>query len=124
VALSFEVNAFFICIQLYTVKGGSWARKGVYFSPTSIEYGLSLMEIIRDANLPIEAACGGCCSCGTCPVHVDQEWFEKLEPAGDEEIPFLSFFTKHEIRDTTRLACQIIFAKELDGIQVTLSSYG
>jgi hypothetical protein len=45
VALSFEVNAFFICIQLYTVKGGSWARKGVYFSPTSITIPIHISKI-------------------------------------------------------------------------------
>ena len=26
------------------------------------------MEIIRDAGLPIEAACGGCAACATCHV--------------------------------------------------------
>ena len=28
--------------------------------------GWSLMEIIRENNLDIEAACGGCCACPTC----------------------------------------------------------
>ena len=32
--------------------------------------GLTLMEIIRDAGLDIEAACGGCCACATCHIYV------------------------------------------------------
>ena len=34
--------------------------------------GWSVMEIIRENNLPIEAACGGCCACATCHVYVDE----------------------------------------------------
>ena len=42
------------------------------------EEGLTLMEIIRDAGLDIEAACGGCCACATCHIYVDKDWIEKL----------------------------------------------
>ena len=41
--------------------------------------GWSIMEVIREADLPIEAACGGCCACATCHVYVEQSWFDKLE---------------------------------------------
>ena len=41
------------------------------------ESGLTLMEIIRDAGLDIEAACGGCCACATCHVYVDKEWINQ-----------------------------------------------
>ena len=34
------------------------------------ETGLTLMEIIRDAGLDIEAACGGCCACATCHLYI------------------------------------------------------
>ena len=30
----------------------------------------TLMEILRDADLDIEAACGGCCACATCHVYI------------------------------------------------------
>ena len=35
--------------------------------------GWSVMEVIRENNLPIEAACGGCCACATCHVYVAEE---------------------------------------------------
>ena len=40
--------------------------------------GWSVMEIIRENNLPIEAACGGCCACATCHVYVEEEWLDRL----------------------------------------------
>ena len=41
--------------------------------------GWSVMEIIRENNLPIEAACGGCCACATCHVYVEEDWLDRLE---------------------------------------------
>ena len=35
--------------------------------------GFSLMEIIRDAGLDIEAICGGCCACATCHCYVNDD---------------------------------------------------
>ena len=43
------------------------------------EAGLTLMEIIRDAGLDIEAACGGCCACATCHVYIDNDWKENYQ---------------------------------------------
>ena len=40
--------------------------------------GFTIMEIIRDAGLNIEAACGGCCACATCHVYITNDKFEKL----------------------------------------------
>ena len=34
----------------------------------------TLMEIIRDEGIDIEAACGGCCACATCHVYIDDKW--------------------------------------------------
>ena len=38
----------------------------------------TLMEILRDAGLEIEAACGGCCACATCHVYIDEKWLDIL----------------------------------------------
>lgn len=81
--------------------------------------GWSVMEIIREAGLPIEAACGGCCACATCHVYVEPEWLAKLEPASDEEDRMLD--EAYQVQENSRLSCQISFTAALDGIKVTLA---
>ena len=43
------------------------------------ELGSTIMEIIRDAGLDIEAACGGCCACATCHVYITNDKIRKIE---------------------------------------------
>ena len=81
--------------------------------------GWSVMEIIREHNLPIEAACGGCCACATCHVYVDEAWLPRLEAANSDESMMLD--EAFEVRDNSRLSCQIKFGEALDGMQVTLA---
>lgn len=81
--------------------------------------GYSLMEILRDGGLPIEAICGGQCICSTCHVYVDPDWLDKLAPrAPDEQVMVED--TGH-FQDNSRLACQVPYEEALDGIRVTLA---
>ena len=44
--------------------------------------GVSVMEAIRDNGFDeLLALCGGCCSCATCHVYVDEAWLEKVGTA-------------------------------------------
>lgn len=81
--------------------------------------GWSVMEIIRDADLPIEAACGGCCACATCHVYVDPEWHAKLPQVGDEEELMLD--EAYEVQEASRLSCQLKWSDDLDGLKVILA---
>jgi 2Fe-2S ferredoxin len=82
--------------------------------------GLSLMETIRDGGIPeILAACGGCCSCATCHVYVDEQWFGKVGDANRFEADILDA-SDHQ-RPTSRLSCQIRITDELDGLRITIS---
>ena len=83
------------------------------------EVGWSVMEIIRENNLPIEAACGGCCACATCHVYVGPEWLAKLQEADDDEGMMLD--EAFEVQDNSRLSCQIKYSAELDGLKVKLA---
>ena len=56
----------------------------------------TLMEIIRDEGMDIEASCGGCCACATCHVYIDEKWINKLDPIEDDEESMLdqAFYVK------------------------------
>lgn len=83
------------------------------------EDGLSVMECARRANVPgIVAECGGACSCATCHVHVDPAWSATVGEAAGMERDMLEF--AEDVRDTSRLSCQVKVAPALDGLTVHL----
>lgn len=82
--------------------------------------GHSLMENIRDNGFDeVFAICGGCCSCGTCHVHVDPDWSGALPPMKADEDDLLDT-SDHRVA-TSRLSCQIPFSAELDGLKVRIA---
>ena len=81
--------------------------------------GLTFMEIIRDAGLDIEAACGGCCACATCHIYVDKNWINKLPKMNDEEESMLD--QAFNVKPESRLGCQIEFVNDYDQMQVELA---
>eukprot|EP00992_Anisonema_acinus_P010937 TRINITY_DN6989_c0_g1_i1.p3 TRINITY_DN6989_c0_g1~~TRINITY_DN6989_c0_g1_i1.p3 ORF type:complete len:134 (-),score=41.09 TRINITY_DN6989_c0_g1_i1:127-528(-) len=84
------------------------------------EVGKSLMEVGRDNDIDIEAACDGTCACSTCHVYVDAAQFERLPEASEDELDMLDLAL--DVRPTSRLSCQIKLTPETDGIVATLPS--
>jgi len=83
--------------------------------------GSSLMEILRDAGLAIEALCGGSCQCATCHVFVEEPWLAMLKPPTDFEAAALED-QGSEMQANSRLACQIPWTEELDGMVLTVAA--
>jgi 2Fe-2S ferredoxin len=81
--------------------------------------GWRVMEVIRDWGLPIKAECGGACACATCHVRVGEEWLAKLVHPTAEELEMLD--GAFQVDERSRLCCQIIMSKELDGLVVELA---
>jgi 2Fe-2S ferredoxin len=81
--------------------------------------GWRVMEIIRDWGLPIEGLCGGACECATCHVFVGEGWASRLHPAREDEENQLD--TVPLVQANSRLSCQILYAPDLDGLEVTLA---
>ena len=80
--------------------------------------GLSLLEIAHANNIDLEGACEGSLACSTCHVIVAPEWYEKLQPATEDEEDMLDL--AFGLTHTSRLGCQIIITEELDGLTVKL----
>jgi len=80
--------------------------------------GSSIMEAAVQNMIPgIDADCGGACACATCHVYVAADWLPKLKAKDDMEDSMLDF--AEEVKDNSRLSCQILMNDELDGITVT-----
>ena len=83
------------------------------------DYNSTLMEIIRDEGVDIEAACGGCCACATCHVYIDEKWVNKLNPIDDDEESMLD--QAFDVKKNSRLSCQINLNDDLDGLKLELA---
>ncbi|KQM54462.1 ferredoxin [Sphingomonas sp. Leaf208] len=82
--------------------------------------GLSVMENIRDAGIDeLLALCGGCLSCATCHVHVDEADFDQLPPISEDENDLLG--SSDNRTAASRLSCQIPFSDALTGLRVTIT---
>jgi len=82
--------------------------------------GLSILEVAHNNNIDLEGACEGSLACATCHVVLEDKIYNKLdEPEeAEEDMLDLAFGLTH----TSRLGCQVILTKELDGIRVKLPS--
>ena len=83
------------------------------------EQGLSLMEILRDAGLAIEAICGGQCICSTCHVYIDGKWHAELRPLSESEQVLVE--DSGHYQDNSRLSCQLEYTDAIDGLTLVLA---
>jgi len=94
-------------------------REGVE-AVLGIAPGRSLMETLRDAGYDeLMALCGGCCSCATCHVHVDEAWIGAVGEPTEFEGDLLGFSDHRQ--PTSRLSCQIPLHPGLDGLRVVIA---
>ncbi|MCB9983554.1 MAG: 2Fe-2S iron-sulfur cluster binding domain-containing protein [Rhodospirillales bacterium] len=87
------------------------------------EENWSIMQIALAHKIPgIEGACGGNMSCATCHVYIHPDWVERLiaqdNEISDQEEDLLD--TAKDLRETSRLGCQIKITGTLDGLIVAL----
>lgn len=82
--------------------------------------GTTVMEAAINNLVPgIDGDCGGAAACGTCMVHVDPAFVERVGgPATDMEAEMLSL--TDDVSETSRLGCQVTISDELDGLTLRL----
>ena len=81
--------------------------------------GFTIMEIIRDSGLDIEAACGGCCSCATCHIYIEEKSIDLFKSMEDDEESMLD--QAFNVNKYSRLSCQIEYEDKFNGIRVILA---
>ncbi len=80
--------------------------------------GTSVMKNAVLNDVPgITAECGGSLMCATCHVYVDPADAGRFPPRADDEEEMLEV-TEAEVRETSRLSCQLTVDDTLDGITV------
>jgi ferredoxin, 2Fe-2S len=86
--------------------------------------GQSLMELAKANDIAgIMADCGGACSCATCHVYVDADWYDQVGAPDEIEFGMLDMVAD-TMQPNSRLACQIKLSDALDGLKVTVAPGG
>ncbi len=80
--------------------------------------GTILLDLAQANGQPLEGSCEGAMACSTCHVIVAKEDFDRLPPASEEEDDLLDL-AAHVTR-TSRLACQITLAADLETLTVRM----
>ena len=87
--------------------------------PIDVPAGGSLMDALRDQGF-VEGTCGGAASCGTCHVY-----FANPAKAGgqtEDEGYMLEGLAEYvQIRDGSRLSCQVPLTDALDGLAIEIA---
>ena len=87
-----------------------------------VEPNGTLMQAAKSNSVPgIDADCGGACSCATCHVFVDRQWFDRVGPIGSWEESMLGLTPDRQ--PNSRLSCQITLSEQLDGLVVSTPEF-
>lgn len=101
----------------------TFVHKGGQEEIIEAEENWSIMQVAVENNIRgIEGSCGGSMACATCHVYIHPNWVERVtredNEQSDEEEDMLD--CAFDVRDTSRLGCQVKINKELDGLVVAL----
>lgn len=82
--------------------------------------GDNLLRCAQSHGIDLEGACECSIACSTCHVILDDDTFDSLPEATEEEDDMLDM--AFELSPTSRLGCQVIITEDMDGIVVELPS--
>lgn len=86
--------------------------------PIKGKIGDNCLYLAHRHNIDMEGACEASLACTTCHVYVHDEFSNKLPEATEKEDDLLDMAPF--LKENSRLGCQIVLTKELDGIELTL----
>ena len=81
-----------------------------------VPVGTTVLEAAHNNDIDLEGACEGSLACSTCHVVVAKEYYNKLSTPSEDEEDMLDL--AFGLTPTSRLGCQIIMTKELDGLEL------
>uniref|UniRef100_A0A4X2MDF7 Ferredoxin-2, mitochondrial n=1 Tax=Vombatus ursinus TaxID=29139 RepID=A0A4X2MDF7_VOMUR len=80
--------------------------------------GEDVLRLAQRHGVDLEGACEASLACSTCHVYVSEEHLAVLPPPEEREDDMLDMAP--QLQENSRLGCQIILTKELEGAQFTL----
>lgn len=69
-------------------------------------------------NIQYIGACEGVCACSTCHILLEDDFYDSLEPASEEEDDMLD--QAFGLTASSRLGCQIVLTKDMTDLNIKL----
>lgn len=109
---SFPPSIHSISVTFHDDKDGS-------STTVAVPIGTNLLEAAHGARVDLEGACEGSLACSTCHVIVeDPALYAAMPEPDDDENDMLDL--AFGLTETSRLGCQVVAKKELDGLAVRI----
>ncbi|KAM9331031.1 ferredoxin-2, mitochondrial [Gastrophryne carolinensis] len=86
--------------------------------PVKGKVGESVLYLAHRYAIELEGACESSLACSTCHVYVSTDYFDQLPEPDEREDDMLDMAPL--LQENSRLGCQIILTKELNGAEFTL----
>ncbi|XP_022903780.2 adrenodoxin-like protein 1, mitochondrial [Onthophagus taurus] len=80
--------------------------------------GDNLLYLAHRYGIPMEGACEASLACTTCHVYVNSDYLDKLNPPEEKEDDLLDLAPF--LKENSRLGCQIILSKDMEGMELQL----
>jgi ferredoxin len=84
----------------------------------AVPEGISILEAAHSNDVDLEGACEGSLACSTCHVILEPGLYDQLPEATEDEEDMLDL--AFGLTHTSRLGCQIIVTKDLDGAVIKI----
>ncbi|XP_048347816.1 ferredoxin-2, mitochondrial isoform X2 [Sphaerodactylus townsendi] len=86
--------------------------------PVQGRVGDDVLRLAQRSGIDLEGACEASLACSTCHVYVSHDFVDKLPTPDEREEDMLDMAPL--LQENSRLGCQIILCKELEGAEFTL----
>jgi 2Fe-2S ferredoxin len=93
-------------------------REGVEHAleaPTDMN--MNMMELCKSYELPVEGTCGGMALCASCQVYILTDHVPLIRKEGEQAM----LDEAYNLKENSRLGCQIPITNDLDGLKVQLA---
>jgi len=88
--------------------------------PIRAKVGDNVLYLAHRYGIELEGACEASLACSTCHVYVKHDFLDSINEATEKEEDLLD--QAPGLKENSRLGCQIVLHKELDGLELTLPS--
>nr|XP_056706476.1 ferredoxin-2, mitochondrial [Euleptes europaea] len=86
--------------------------------PVKGRVGDDVLRLAQRNSIELEGACEASLACSTCHVYVSHDFVDKLPTPDEREEDMLDMAPL--LQENSRLGCQIVLCKELEGAEFTL----